>query len=229
MQEKALEIASHVTNPGTLALMALIIAWSLFNKVPKKARPWFTWFMAMIISFSLALFGAQIYLQSRNLYRVRVMVLGADKQPVEDVKVTSSVGGEPKRVAEGWEFDIPPESKPADGKLTLYADLAESFLTGRRSLVLGKEYFPTVEIQLEHDVSAIVRGTIVDEHGRFIAGANVSVAGFSDSTVSDTMGNFAIPAHTANSQTVRLLVQKGKLRADKYVQAGEEAQRIVVE
>ena len=87
-------------------------------------------------------------------------MLGLDKQPVDDARVTSSNGGEPKKIEGGWEFDIPPQSRPADGKLTLFASEKNAFLVGNSTLVLDEDYFPAVEIQLEHDTSAIVRGVV---------------------------------------------------------------------
>ena len=45
------------------------------------------------------------------LYRVRVTVLNPQQQPINDAKVTSSMGGEPKKVEGGWQFDIPAASQ----------------------------------------------------------------------------------------------------------------------
>ena len=55
-------------------------------------------------------------LASRGVYRVRIIVLDPNKQPVNDAHVSSSTGGELKKVSENWEFDLAPEAKPADGK-----------------------------------------------------------------------------------------------------------------
>jgi hypothetical protein len=91
------------------------------------------------------------------LYIVRIFVLGVDKQPVDDAQVTSSNGGEAKKLQNGWEFDIPPQSRPTDGKLKLFASVKSAFVTGSSTVDLDKDYFPTVEIQLERDTSAVVR------------------------------------------------------------------------
>jgi hypothetical protein len=56
--------------------------------------------------------------------------------PVDEAKVTSSIGGEPKKVDGGWEFDIPQGNKPTDGKLTIYAEVRSAFLTGKSDVVL---------------------------------------------------------------------------------------------
>jgi hypothetical protein len=44
-----------------------------------------------------------------------------DEKEADGVEVWSSLGGEPKRVSGGWQFDIPNASKPKDGKLSIYA------------------------------------------------------------------------------------------------------------
>jgi hypothetical protein len=187
--EKALEIASHVTHPVTVAAFAAVLAAYIFSIAIKKRQARVVWFLAaVILLLGLAPLLSSTYLESRGLYIVRVFALGPDKQPVEDARVTSSNGGEPKKVAGGWEFDIPPQSRPADGKLTLFASVKNAFLAGRSTLVLDKDYFPTVEISLDRDTSAMVRGIVIDEHRRSVAGAHVSIPGYPDVVVTDEMG-----------------------------------------
>jgi hypothetical protein len=156
------------------------------------------------------------YLQSRGLYIVRVFVLGIDKQRIDDpsVSVTSSNGGEPKTVKGGWEFDIPPQSRPADGKLKLFASVKNAFLAGNSTLVLDKDYFSKAEIQLAQDNTAMVRGIVIDEHRRSVAGAQASIAAYSDIAVTGKMGNFVLPAHAADGQMVHLRAQKDQMSAD---------------
>ena len=226
---QALEIASRVTHPIAAALIGLVFSAFLFIAIIMKRRSRITWLLAiMVLCFGLAPLLSQTYLQSQNLYRVRVTVLGVNKQPVENATVSSSIGGEGKRIAGGLEFDIPPQSKPADGRLTFYASVKEAFLEGEVPLVLDKEYFPTVAIQLIPDTSAVVLGRVVDGRGRSVERAQVSVSGYQSFAVSDTMGNFRVPAHTAEGQMVRLHAQKGKLVADIWVPAGNHPQRVEV-
>ena len=71
------------------------------------------------------------------IYRVRVTVLSPEQVPVEDAKVWSSFGGELKRVAGGWQVDIPNASKPQNGNLTFFASREMAFLTGKADLVLS--------------------------------------------------------------------------------------------
>jgi hypothetical protein len=221
MQEQALKIASHITHPVTVAAFALVFASSAFALALRAKKPRIAWILAAgIIILGLAPLVASTFLQSQGLYRVRVVVLGTDKLPDNDAQVISSNGGEPKKVEGGWEFDIPPQSRPADGKLKLFASEKNAFLAGSSTLVLDKDYFPTVEIRLDLDTSAIVRGDVIDERRRSVAGASVSIPGYSDVATTDAMGNFVLPAHAADGQVVRLRAQKGQLAADVSVPAG---------
>ncbi len=228
MWEKALEMASHITHPISIAAVALIVAAYLFSLAIKKKQPLVTGsLVAVVLILGIAPLVSSTYLQSRGLYIVRVFVLGIDKEPVDDARVTSSNGGEAKKIQGGWEFDIPPQSRPADGKLKLLASETSSFLAGSSTLVLDKDYFPAVEIQLEHDTSAMVRGDVIDDHGRSVAGARVSIPGYPDVAVTDEMGNFILPAHAADGQIVQLRAQKDQLVAAMSVPAGRTVELVV--
>jgi hypothetical protein len=184
MWEKALEIASHITHPGSIAVFTAVLAAYLTSLGIKKKESRVTLLLAIVILvLGLAPLLSTTYLQSRGLYVIRVFVLGIDRQPVDGARVTSSTGGESKKVQGGWEFDIPPQARPADGKLKLFASVKNAFLAGSSTLVLDKDYFPTVEIQLDRDTSATVRGDVIDGHRRSVVGAHVWIPGYSDSAV----------------------------------------------
>jgi hypothetical protein len=227
--EKALEIASHITHPATVAVFAAVLAAYLFSIAIKKRQSRITWALAaVVLILGLAPLLLSTYVQSRGLYRVRVVVLGTDKMPDNDAQVISSNGGEPKQVEGGWEFDIPPQSRPADGKLKLFASEKNAFLAGNSTLVLDKDYFPTVEIQLDRDTSAIIRGDVIDEQRRPVAGAHVWIPGYPDDAVTSVRGNFALPAHAADGQIVRLRAQKDRLIADVSAPAGSAPVELVL-
>lgn len=231
MWEKALEVASHITHPFAVVAFALVLAGFLFTMAIKKRQSRVTWLLvAVILLLGLAPLLSSAYLQSRGLYIVRVLALGIDRQPIDDpsVSVTSSNGGEPKKIKGGWEFDIPPQSRPADGKLKVFASLRNAFLAGNSTVVLDKDYFPTAEIPLVHDTSAMVRGIVIDEHRKSVAGAQVSIAGNSDIAVTDNMGNFLLPAHAADGEMVHLRAQKNQMTADVSAPAGNEPVELVV-
>jgi hypothetical protein len=227
--EKALEIASHITHPVAVAAFAAALAAYPLSIVVKKRQSKVAWFLvAAILLLGLAPLASSTYARSRGLYRVRVVVLGTNKLPDNDAQVISSNGGEPKKVEGGWEFDIPPQSQPADGKLKLFASEKNAFLAGSSTLVLDKDYFPTVEIQLDRDTSATVRGNVVDEHRRSVVGASVSIPGYTDVAVTDAMGNFVLPAHAADGQIVRLRAQKDQLTAEVSIPAGDASVELML-
>lgn len=229
MQEKALEIASHITHPVTIAAFALVFAASAFGVALRAKKPQFAWILAVaILILGLAPLAASTFLESRGIYRVRVVVLGPDKSPIEDAHVSSSTSGEPKKVESGWEFDIPPQTRPADGKVVLFASVKNAFLAGSSTLVLAQDYYPTITIQLTTDTSAMLRGVVVDEHRRSIAGATVSIVGYTDVATTDDMGNFVLPAHAAEGQIVQVRAQKGQLLASMSVPAGRVPVELVL-
>src|SRR5713101_5468291 len=122
MQQEALKIASHITHPVTIAAFALVFAAFALGLALRAKRPRMAWILAAgIIVLGLAPLAAATFLQSQGVYRVRIIALGPDQLPIENAHVTSSIGGEPKKVEGGWEFDVPPQTRPADGKVVLFA------------------------------------------------------------------------------------------------------------
>jgi len=225
---KALELASHITNSVTAAVFIATIAAFLAWVAIKKGRSHIKWLLVVVVLIlGLAPLVSSTYLRSRGLYIVRVFVLGVDKQPVDDALVTSSNGGEAKKIQGGWEFDIPPQSRPADSKLKLFASEKNAFLAGNSTVVLDKDYFPAVEIQLERNTSSVVRGVVIDEHRRSVVGAHVSIPGYPDVAVTDEMGNFVLPAHAADGQIVQVRAQKDQLVGTLSVPAGKPVELVL--
>jgi hypothetical protein len=144
-----------------------------------------------------------------ELYRIRVTVVDSAGLPIDDAKVWSSLGGEPKKVAGGWQFDISRSAIPKDGSLTVFASRQAAFERGSSRLQLGGDANPAATLRLEREVSAQMRGIVVDSQNRTIAGARVSVVGFeAEATVTDRSGGFVLPAHAAEGQQVQLHVEK---------------------
>jgi len=167
-----------------------------------------------------------------KIYRLRVTVIGSEGTPLEDAKVWSSIGGEPKQVAGGWQFDIPVASRPKDGKLTVFASQKSAFLTGKKDLQLEKDYNPAITIHLMQDTSATVRGIVVDAASEeAILGALVNVIGYGDEAVrTGEYGSFELPAHAAEGQQVHLRVEKnGYNPVTQWHPAGKVAVEIYLE
>jgi hypothetical protein len=91
-------------------------------------------------------------------YLVRVTVLDLQQMPVNDADVQPSVSSELKKVVGGWEITIPAASKPADGKVTVYASKLGASLFGQEDLVLDKDPNYSIKIQLRKGEPPIREG-----------------------------------------------------------------------
>jgi hypothetical protein len=164
-----------------------------------------------------------------GIYRVRVTVLDDQKKPTDEANVWSNFGGEAKKVAAGWQFDIPAASKPKDGKLTIFASKESAFLNGEESLSLDKELNPAITIKLHRDTTAKVRGQVIDSKNRGIAGARVFVVGYeAEAVITKEGGNFELPAHAAVNQPVLLHAEKSGYPAELWHPAGETPAKLVL-
>jgi hypothetical protein len=144
---KLIEVAAGISNQWSLA--AFVVA-AILIAVPKmqgkKVRP-FAWMVIIALVFvvtvptvaSMYLEKTRILDRNRAIYHVRTIVLDHTETPVDAAKVWSSASGEAKKIAGGWQFDIPEGSKPADGKLTVYASVENAFLTGKSEVQLGED------------------------------------------------------------------------------------------
>jgi len=230
--------AAGISNQWSLAAFAIaaILYFLLKRRGKIPAVAWAS--IAAILILGLTPIVASVYVQRAGIadlasaiYRVRVTVLDPQQMPIDSAKVWSSMGGEPKRVTGGWQFDIPAASKPADGRLTVYASVAEAFLGGRRELRLGDDRNPSITIQLARDASASVRGIVVDQAGHAIANARVSVAGYeSEGTTTQVGGSFQLPAHAARGQQTQLHAEKEGYKAvNQWQPAGDDPSTLVLE
>ena len=165
-----------------------------------------------------------------SIYRVRVTVIDTQNTPVDNARVWSTFGGEPKRVAGGWQFDIPSASVSKNNKrMPIYAK-SGTFLRGQATLILGADPNPSLIIQLKKSTSATVRGIVVDTIGRAIPEAKVSVVGSGDeAATTDESGNFVLPAHAAVGERVRLHVEAdGYKPENQHHFAGTEPATIIL-
>lgn len=228
MWEKALELASRITHPYSVAAFALVFATMALLLAIRAKKQRIAWLLAAaLLVLGISPLVASTYLASRGIYRIRVVVLGTDRQPVNQAELSSSVGGELKQARGNWELDLPPQARPSSGQITLYAAVKDAYLAGDSSLALKEDYFPTVTIQLLPLPPVTIRGTVVDENGKSVAGARVAVSGYSDIATTDEMGNFSLPAHHADAQLISLRAEKGDLAATISVIAGKDAEIVL--
>jgi serine/threonine protein kinase len=184
------------------------------------------------IAASLMSSSVKSHLESdtKSIYRLRATVVDPQGMPVEDAKIWSSIGGEAKKVAGGWQFDIPVASKPAGGDLTVYASRETAFLTGKQDIQLGDDLNPASKVQLSHDTSASVTGFIQDSRGGAVSGARVSIASSPESVFTGAAGNFLLAAHAAINEPVLVRVEKdGFSSVQLWHPAGEHPATIVLE
>ena len=200
------EVAAHVSTPWTLAAFAMAaIVFLVTHLVKRRGKIRSISWAAITAIVLLALVTIIALLSSLAIYRVRVTVVGPQGTPVEDAKVWSSLGGEAKKVAGGWQLDIPAAARSADRKMTIWASLDVAYLKGSQEVQLADDLNPAVTIRLISDKTATVRGLVIDRQGRAVADARVSVAGYeSEGAITQAGGNFVLPAHAADGQNVLL-------------------------
>jgi hypothetical protein len=224
---KLLDAAAAVATPLHLAAFAIValilIAWAARSKRPV---PIALSLVAIAALVTLAL--VPVFVRTHDVYRVRVTVVDPKGVPVEDAVVWSSLGGEPKKVAGGWQFDVPESIVPSDRKFVAYAAVKSAFLSGRQTAELRNDYSPPVVVPLAPDVSARIRGVVVDESGRGVAGVRVTVVGHDQEAVRTSEGGgFDLPAHAADGQQVYLHAEKeGYLGVSLFHPAGNAPARI---
>jgi len=224
------EVAARISTPLALvafAIAAIVFLVALVAKRRGKLSPRIRDAIDAIVVLGLV----AIIIAQPAIYRVRVTVIGPQGTPVEDAKVWSSMGGEPKKVAGGWQFDIPAATRPADGNLTIWASLDAAYLKGSQEVRLAGDRNPAVTIRLDSDKTATVRGLVMDRRGRGVAGARVSVAGYaSEAVVTQAGGSFVLPAHAARSQNVLLHAEAdGYAGVTQWHIAGEQPATIVLD
>lgn len=188
-----------------MLLLAAVIALAFFRKANARTK-----LVVFLVMFgSLVMYGAAITRTMNDVYRVRVTVVGPDGIPVDDAHVYSTFGGEAMKVQGGWLFVIPEQTRPADSRMTIYAEVKEAFLRGSEVFNLGKEMNPAVTVHLVNPRDAKVRGRVDDQNGSAIAGVEISVAGFdSEKKVTDSTGDFELPAHATNGEEVQVHAEK---------------------
>jgi hypothetical protein len=205
----------------------LILAVVLFVLLREKARV-FAWTAAATVIFvGLVPLITTTYVKSQKIYRVRLQVIRPDQSFADIAQVRTSNAGELKMVEGGWQLDISPQMRPADGNVTFFADVKDEFLAGKSTLVLAEDFYPTATVQLTALTSAMLRGVVVDEDLRAVAGATVSVEGYPDKVVTDRFGKFALAAHAGNGQKIEVSAKKGRSMGRLSTPAGKTVEIIM--
>jgi hypothetical protein len=224
------ELASKISSPWSLAAFGLAaVAYILMRRRGRGRIPALGWASILLLVLGPILSAAYVEVfrvrsKDTSVYRIRVTVLDTTQMPLEDAKVWSSIGGEPKKVSAGWEFDVPAAVRPADGKVEIFAAVPAAFLSAGSKLTLGSDYNPAVIVRLQKGAFASVRGTVTDNLGKGIGDAVIRVVGYeADTANTQRDGQFVLPTHAADGQQVLLHVEKeGFTAVDQYHPAGNE-------
>ncbi len=227
-----------IATPLNLAAFALaVVLFIVLKGRGRRVSPavWIVIVLLVLIPVGASVYGE--FFTRTAIYRLRVTVVEPrgiavkDEEDALGVKVWSSLGGEPKRVKGGWQFDIPNASKPKDGKLTIYASKERAFLTGQTDLILADDFNPAVIVNLRRDDSAKVRGQVIDARNRGVAGVRVFVDGYeSEAVFTNDGGGFELPAHAADGQQILLQAEKKGYRSARYYQpAGDKPVELKLE
>ena len=220
-----LELASGMAIPAPLlAVVAAILVAAYWQARRAEVRiPWWmlTASLAGLAFLSLAPIAASQYLETQGVYHLDIQVIGPDAHRVSDVVVNSSVGT-PQPSGSSWKLAVPEQIRPADGRITISATANSASLAGSTVAVLGASYFPQATVQLTDLPSLKIHGTVVNRHGKPVAGAFVSIDTYPVFATTDSAGKFEISAHVSSEKTVRVIAQKGSNSAGRIGPANAE-------
>ncbi len=240
-----LEAATKVRTPvGLLALIigaVVIVAVLVLRSGKKLSKPHMNIAFALLLTIvviAIVPYASELILSSRKasaessaIYRLRITLVGPEGVPIEGASIWTSVGGETKTVAGGYQVDIPRASLPADRRITIFGEKQSSFLKSTRELVLADDLNPTVVFRLLPTPSAAVRGLVEDASGKAQPDVLVMIAGYGTEAVRTAAdGSFALAAHASEGQQVQLHAEKrGYKPLDQWHPAGSEPATLVLE
>jgi len=228
MPEQALKVANHIPHPGAVAIIFLMFAAIVFALALRAKRPIVGSIAALLlIALGLLPFTLNHAVQSRGVYHIQVLLVRPDGSPVYYAQLKNSHGGEMKISEGGWRLDIPPQTRPTERKVSFSATVKDEFLSGASTLTLADDYYPTVTIPLVAETSAKIKGVVVDERMVAVPGATVSVAGHPETTITDSKGNFSLPAHAGNGQIVEVHAEKNGVMTRLNAPAGKSIEVIL--
>lgn len=107
------------------------------------------------------------------LYKIIVVVLDPRQRPVNDAEVWTNTIHKRAGESSEWQLEVLSSNVPADGKITIYAAKNAAFLTGYKSIRLGSEASPQVEIQLTEE-KRVLQARVIDLAGEPVAGVRLT-------------------------------------------------------
>jgi hypothetical protein len=235
-----LKTVGSINSSWSLAAYAIAAFLSFINVSLSRRRGTSTstviWaFVVIICVLGLAPTIANAYLkhlesQSLTVYRIRTLVLDPERIPVSGASLRTTASNETTQTLQGIGIvAVYRATMPADGKVTINADLDSAFLHGHADIQLAKDPNPSLTIELKATTNAFVSGLVEDSVGHAISGATVTVLG-GESSLTTATGTFAVKTNAAAGQQVRLHVEMVGYRAvDQDHPAGREPVTIILE
>ncbi|MBC7788857.1 MAG: hypothetical protein H7Z74_02830 [Anaerolineae bacterium] len=232
-----LEAASRISTAWSLAAFAMVAILALLTfraRASARHNPLLWGGLAAIMVLTLTPTVADTLLrhqvQTADIYRLRVTVVGPDSVPVDHAKVWSSWGGQPKEFSGGWQFDIPRSTIPKTGAMTVFGSLEQAFLRGQSTVALNTDMNPAIILVLRSDTTAEIAGSVVDASRRPIDSARVWVEGHTDEAVfADKEGGFRLRTHGSTGQQVLLHASKSRYSpVAQYHPGGREPAMLVL-
>jgi hypothetical protein len=222
MPEQALKIANHIPHTEAIAIIFCAVAVIVLVLALRAKRAVVGSLGALfLIALGLIPFAANHLVHTRGTYHIQVLLVRPDGSPVYYAQLKNSYGGEMKISEGGWCLDVPSQTRPAEGKLSFSASVKDEFLSGASTLILADDYYPTVTIPLVAETSAKIKGVVVDAQMVAVSGATVSVAGHPEATITDSKGNFSLPAHAGTGQIVEVHAEKDGVMTHLNAPAGK--------
>ena len=234
-----LKAITSVSGPWTLAAYSIAAVLAVGNLAVSRGRKSppssIVWGLVVVVCvLGLVPTLANAYLEHERIvigavYHVRVLVVNPQQVPVSGAILRTTASNETTETNQGiGQITIPRATMPADGKITIYADLGSEYLHGQTLFQLKDDLNPSIRIELKANGDAVISGFVEDNTSHAVAGATVSVLGGS-SGVTDRNGIFTLKANAAVGQPVRLHVEKDGYEAvDQDHPAGREPATIVL-
>ena len=201
------------SNIPTSVAVVLIIAFFTLGALPTLANTWLK--HEQIKTFSV--------------YNVRTLVLNPEGNPVSGASLRTTAQSVALTGPDGTaEVEVYKATMPADGKVTIFADMESEFLHGHSEIQLDKDPNPSLTIKLAAQGNATVSGLVEDERRHAVPDASVSVLG-GESGRTQADGMFSLKTNASVGQEVRIHVEKAGYDAvDQEHPAGREPVTIML-
>ena len=201
------------------AILLPLATWAatMLLKAPRPDRPTHRtrYTIVLVVSVLLSLVTNRL---TPSDYAVRVWFDGDSLPPAKEFHVWSPEGGEVKQVEGGWEIAVPSKSRQPDGSIHVRATHPRGF-SGTAQVFLESDPVVSVRMPLARTVSR-VRGIVVDEAGRALAGVRVAVLGYTQEAFETGRdGMYDLPAHVPDGEVVQLHIECAGFAPDSPVQA----------